>query len=56
VYHVREDALVEMLFARVVADQGRTVFALHRGTIISPDDSVVAGILKGSDRHDSLNR
>jgi len=56
VYHVHEDALVEMLFARVVAYQGRIVLALHRGTIISPDGAVVAGILKGSDCHDSLNR
>ena len=56
VYRVHEDALVEMLFARVVAYQGRIVLALHRGTIISPDDAVVAGILNGSDCHDSLNR
>ena len=56
VYHVHEDALVEMLFARVVADQGRIVFALHRGTIISPDDVVVAGILSSSDHQNSLNR
>ena len=56
VYHVHEDALVEMLFARVVVHQGRIVLALHRGTIISPDDAVVAGILNGSDCHDSLNR
>jgi hypothetical protein len=56
VYHVHEDALVEMLFARGVADHGRIVFALHRGTIISPDDAVVAGILSSSDRQSSLNR
>ena len=40
-----------MLFARVVAYQGRIVLALHRGTIISPDGAVVAGILNGSDCH-----
>jgi hypothetical protein len=56
VYHVHEDALVEMLFARVVVHQGRIVFTLHRGTIISPDDAVVAGILSSSDHQNSLNR
>ena len=55
-YHVHEDALVEMLFARVVVHQGRIVLALHRGTIISPDDAVVAGILSRSDHQNSLNR
>jgi hypothetical protein len=56
VYHVHENALVEMLFARVVAYQGRIVLALHRGTIISPDEAVVAGILNGFDHQSSLNR
>jgi hypothetical protein len=31
-----------MLFARAVVHQGRIVFALHRGTIISPEDAVPA--------------
>jgi hypothetical protein len=56
VYHVHEDALVEMLFARAVVHQGRIMFALHGGTIISPDDAVVAGILGSSDHQNSLNR
>ena len=56
VYHVHEDALVEMLFARVVVHQGRIMFALHGGTIISPNDAEVAGILSGSDHQSSLNR
>jgi hypothetical protein len=56
VYHVHEDALVGMLFARAVVRQGRIMFALHGGTIISPDDAEVAGILSGSDHQNSLNR
>jgi hypothetical protein len=56
VYHVHEDALVGMLFARAVVHQGRIMLALHGGTIISPDDAVVAGILSGSDHQNSLNR
>ena len=44
VYHVQEDALVGMLFARAVVRQGRIMFVLHGGTTISPDDAVVAGI------------
>jgi hypothetical protein len=56
VYHVHEDALVGMLFARAVVRQGRIMFALHAGTIISPDDIVVAGILSSSDHQSSLNR
>ena len=55
-YHVHEEALVGMLFARVVVHQGRIMFALHGGTIISPDDAEVAGILSGSDHQSSLNR
>jgi|SRR5579864_7088653 len=55
VYHRHEDAAVGMLFARSIVHQGRIMFALHGGTIISPDDAVVAGILSGSDQ-DSLNR
>ena len=47
-YHVHEDAIVGMLFARVVVHQGRSTFALHGGTIISPDDAEVAGILSSS--------
>jgi len=56
VYHVHEDALVGMLFARAVMHQGRIVFALHGGTIISPVDAVVAGILGSADHQSSLNR
>ena len=56
VYHVHEDALVGMLFARAAVRQGRIMFALHAGTIISPDDIVVAGILSSSDHQSSLNR
>ena len=55
-YHVDKDALVGMLFARVVVHQGRIMFALHGGTIVSPDDAEVAGILSGSDHQSSLNR
>ena len=50
VYRIHEDALVGMLFARAVARQGRIMFALHGGTIVSPDDVVVAGILSSVDR------
>jgi len=49
VYHVHEDALVGMLFGYAVVRQGRIMFLLHGGTIISPDGAVVAGILSGSD-------
>ena len=56
VYHVHEDAIVGMLFARVVVHQGRIMFALHGGAIISTDDAEVAGILSGSDHQSSLNR
>ena len=56
VYHVHEDALVGMLFARAAVRHGRIMFALHAGTIISPDDIVVAGILSSSDHQSSLNR
>ena len=56
VYHIHEDALVGMLFARAVMRQGRIMLALHGGTIISPDDAVVAGILTSSDHQSSLNR
>jgi hypothetical protein len=45
VYRIHEDALVEMLFARAVVHQSRITFAMHGGTIVSPDDVVVAGIL-----------
>ena len=55
-YHVHEDALVEMLFARAVVQEGRIMFTLHGGTIVSPDDAVVAGILSRSDHQNSLNR
>jgi hypothetical protein len=56
VYHIHEDALVEMLFARALVRQGRIMFALHGGNIISPDDAVVAGIFSSSDHQSSLNR
>jgi hypothetical protein len=56
VYHVHEEALVGMLFARAVMGQGRIVLALHGGTIITPDDVVVAGILSSADHQASLNR
>ena len=56
VYHVHEDALVGMLFARAVVRQGRIMFSLHGGTIISPDEIVAAGILSSSDHQSSLNR
>jgi hypothetical protein len=32
------------------------MFALHVGSIISPDDAVIAGILRSSDDQSSLNR
>jgi hypothetical protein len=56
VYHVHEDALVGMLFARAAMHQGRIMFALHGGATISPDEAVVAGILSSSDHQSSLNR
>ena len=56
VYHAHEDAVVGMLFARATMHQGRIVFVLHGGIIISPDDVVVAGILSSSDHQNSLNR
>jgi hypothetical protein len=56
VYHRHEDALVGMRFARAVAHDGRIMLALHGGTIISPDDVVIAGILRSSDDQSSLNR
>jgi hypothetical protein len=56
VYHRHEDALVGMLFARAIVLQGRVMFALHGGTIISSDDAVVAGILSRSADQDSLKR
>jgi hypothetical protein len=45
-----------MLFARAIVLQGRVMFALHGGTIISSDDAVVAGILSRSADQDSLKR
>jgi hypothetical protein len=48
VYQLNEDALVGMLFARATMHQGRIVFVLHGGIIVSPDDAVVAGILSSS--------
>jgi hypothetical protein len=56
VYHVHEDALVGMLFARAAMHQGRIMFALQSGATISPDEAVVAGILSSSDHQSSLNR
>lgn len=50
VYHIHEDALVGMLFARAIERQGRIVLALHGGTIVSRDDVVVAGILSSLER------
>lgn len=55
-YHRHEDALVGMRFARAVVRNGRIMFALHGGSIISPDDAVIAGILRSSDDQSSLNR
>jgi hypothetical protein len=45
-----------MLFARAVMRQGRIMFALHAGTIISPDAVVIGGILSSSNHQSSLNR
>jgi hypothetical protein len=56
VYHVHEDAMVGMLFARAVMHQSRTMFALHGGVIISPAEAVVAGTLSTSDHQRSLKR
>ena len=55
-YHGHEEALVGMLFARAVVHEGRIMFLLHGGIIISPDDADVAGILSSSDHQNSLNR
>jgi len=54
VYHIHEDALVGMLFARAIMHQGRIMFALLGGTIIAPENAVVGGILTSSDRQSSL--
>jgi len=56
VYHVHEDAMVGMLFARAVMQQDSIMFALHGGTIISPTEAVVGGILSISNHQRSLNR
>ena len=56
VYHVDEEALVGMFFALAVVRQGQIMFALHGGTVVSPNDAVIAGILRSSDHQSSLNR
>ena len=40
-----------MLFARAIVCDDR-MFALHGGTIISPEDAVAAGVLGSSDHQD----
>src|SRR6516165_8097660 len=58
-YRNRQPMSISLILGRGKCPQVhecRIMFALHGGTIISPDDAEVAGILSGSDHQSSLNR